>query len=107
MIYTSYFAKYRGPDGVSIALWPPRGYKGEQYKDLAPSRDILLAYKNNPDEIAYEQEYNGQLSTLDKQKVIQDLDGKVLLCYEGKNKFCHRHLVAKWLGDEVIVEEIE
>lgn len=45
------------------------------------------------------------LVDLDPQQVYKDLKamskGKdvALVCYETPQKFCHRHLVAKWLED--------
>lgn len=51
MIYTSYFAKIRKmPENVvpvSISQWPPKGYSGLQCKDLAPTKDILMEYKDS------------------------------------------------------------
>lgn len=48
------------------------------------------------------------LSRLNAKEVAARLEGKVLLCYEGEGKFCHRHIVAEWLRREagVEVEEI-
>lgn len=54
MIYTSYFAKIRKmPENivpVSISQWPPKGYNGLQCKNLAPTKDILMEYKDSNDD---------------------------------------------------------
>ena len=44
MIYTSYFGKYKGTEGVSIAQGA-RWYKGERATELAPSPELLNWYK--------------------------------------------------------------
>ena len=97
---TSYFAKYRdGANGVSIALFPPKGYKGRRYMKLAPPEWLLRAYKSKPDEEQYKKDYDEHvLSKLDPRQVYDDLgENAVLLCYEAPGKFCHRRLVAEWL----------
>lgn len=102
MIYTSYFSsrKYNINDGVSIARYV-KFWKGETYYPLFPSQNLLSDYKNGLiDEKEYERRYVSEtLSKLNPKKVYEDLDGKVLLCYEKTSDFCHRHIVAKWLND--------
>lgn len=45
----------------------------------------------------YVQEYwNQVLSKLNPEKVYDELDNSILLCYEDNTKFCHRHIVAAW-----------
>jgi uncharacterized protein YeaO (DUF488 family) len=110
MIYTSYFANYRKfPENytpVSIAAKPPEEYKGLQYKVLAPPYKVFMEYKNDWDEEKYTKNYKEQV--LDKLKqpiVVKELielaqsNNIVLLCYEGKGKFCHRTLVMEWLRE--------
>lgn len=107
MIYTSYFAKYRGRNGVSIARTQPTTHP--EYPDLMPSWYLLKDYKNNNiDEAEYEHEYyRDVLSHLDPAKVAADLNGKVLLCWERPENFCHRHIVAEWLNKHgYLVEEL-
>lgn len=104
MIYTSYFAKYKGDKGVSIARFTPKWFKGYTYIDLAPSIGLLEWWKHSKqtaqDIETYKIWYNTRvLCMLNPHKVASELDGKVLLCYEGPLAFCHRHLVAEWLRD--------
>lgn len=106
---TSYFAMMRHfPDNltpIAICAKVPAWYEGKVYKKVAPSFDILMAYKKTRDEETYTKAYNQFLKTLDADQVVKDLmalsDGKevVLLCYEKSSDFCHRHLLAKWLKD--------
>lgn len=108
MIYTSYFAKIKAlPDNivpVSISLKPPVGYKGLQYKKLAPSPSILYNWKQDYDKDEYIiRFYKEILNRLTIKQVITELrelcgDKDIaLICYEKPEDFCHRHLVAEWL----------
>ena len=114
-MWTSYFAKHkqRG-DGISICAKKPAWWKGEEYKALAPTYSILMEYKNSTlPKQEREEVYIGRfekeiLSKLDPAKVYEDLKDKVMLCYEVSDDFCHRHLAAKWIEENmnVKVEEI-
>lgn len=108
MIYTTYFAKLKKlPDSIvliSIAGKAPDGYKGLQYKVLAPKREFFLEWKRNHDNDFYTECFNRLvLSQLDPKEVEDHLyfmsDGMdiALVCYEKPGDFCHRHLVAEWL----------
>ena len=109
MIYTSYFARCnklpKGLVPISIARQAPAGYKGLEYKTLAPTWDILSEYKRTKDERIYIQQYNYQLFLLSADQVVKELkelaqsNQIILLCYEKPNDFCHRHLVAQWLTE--------
>lgn len=123
MIYTSYFAKLKSmPDNIipiSICGKAPSGYKGQQYKKLAPKFDFFMQWKQNHDNEFYTQCYNEQvLNALDATQVVKELDELLLhetisiddtrdqynrthialVCYEKPEDFCHRHLVANWLN---------
>ena len=44
---TSYFGNLRKiSNPVSISLYSPKWFTGNNYKKLAPTKEILLAYKN-------------------------------------------------------------
>ena len=103
MIYTSYFAHYKGDNGVAICLGAP-WWKGERYPNLAPSNELLNWWKSSSKEFLAQffystKYYTDVLDKLDVHKVAKELDGKVLLCFEKPSDFCHRHIVAKWLRD--------
>jgi len=111
MIFTSNFSKH-GTDSraCSISLYPPKFYVGKQYKNLAPTFWILSKYKRDHDEDAYIKSYYSEvLSKLDPEKIYKELDGSILLCYEKKEDFCHRFLVADWLEYylKIEVKELE
>lgn len=131
MIYTSYFAKIKKmPENivpVSISQWPPKGYEGLQCKDLAPTKDILMEYKNsNEDDKVKESRYNERyinevLGKLDLKQVLSNLQSQIdmdtldlletdkiwesknlhiaLVCFEKSGDFCHRNLVAEKLKE--------
>lgn len=114
MIYTSYFANIRNlPENVipvAICGKSPDGYKGLEYKKLAPKYWFFKEWKENHDDNFYIENFNREvLSTLSIQSVLYDLinllksNGYVqdtydicLVCYEKPEDFCHRHLVAQW-----------
>ena len=100
MIYTSYFAKYRGANGVSIARTQPKRAKPLKEVDpLKPPRALLKGYKDG--EISQEEfaRYyrTSVLWHLNPAAWGKHLQGKVLLCWEKPGNFCHRHLIADWL----------
>lgn len=107
MIYTSYFSskKYNKEDGISIARYN-KFWDGESYPLLYPSASLLAWWKGIPKKAAKEDWFTEQyergyyqetLNKLNPHIVAAELEGKVLLCYEKSEDFCHRHLVAEWL----------
>ena len=107
MIYTSYFSskKYNKEDGISIARYN-KFWDGESYPLLYPSASLLTWWKSLTKKQQsniwlrdqYEQAYFAEtLNKLDPHIVAAELEGKVLLCYEKSEDFCHRHIVAEWL----------
>lgn len=121
MIYTTYFAKLKSlPDNVipiSICGKAPYWYKGLQYKKLAPKYDFFMRWKETHDNDYYIKCFNEQvLGKLDWFQVYEELYdladtcGKshyeiALVCYEKPTDFCHRHLVANWFNENLILCE--
>ena len=120
MIYTSYFGKVKELD---LGLYTPiaicgkavDGWQFPQYKRLAPSWSIYSEYKlHGGTEERYIERYKAEiLGKLSIDKVVDDLysmtaDGTdpVLICYEKPGDFCHRHLVAEWLGKDLCAGEL-
>lgn len=115
-IYTSYFARASKivPDRrlVSIALTTPEGWGGAYLRELNPSPALLHSIKNN--EISnkeYEEIYRRDiLDNLNPKEIANKLLGKVMCCWEKSGSFCHRHIVLKWLeenlGETIIGGEI-
>ena len=110
MIYTSYIYKSSsisalGITPISIAQGKPRGLEILYYRDLAPPWSLIREYKQTGDRDQYTRIYfEAVLNKLNQFQVIADLivlahsTNIALLCYEKPEKFCHRHLVAKWLN---------
>lgn len=90
---------------ISIARTSPKGFNGFTCSLLAPSAKLLSAYKSNGDTKYYIQKYDEQLAKLDPEELYHSLGtDSILLCWEGPNKFCHRHLVAEWFMKNLITE---
>ena len=115
-VYTSYYARACKivPDRrlVAISIGIPDGFNGEILRELNPPENLLYDYKNGK---CTEEEYTERyrLNVLDKLNPIDiynKVKGKVMLCYCGKDKFCHRKLVLEWLaqhlGEDVIGNEL-
>lgn len=105
-IYTSYFGNYRNfPKGslaVSITQYLVNNIKVDlEYREVAPGSHILAGFKGG---LMSEKEYRGnylkQLSKIDFDSFLKFLVSEsrdkdvLLLCYEKKNAFCHRHILA-------------
>lgn len=113
-VYTSYFAKLdkipKDIYPIAISCTVPNWVNIARYVPLAPPYSLLSRYKKDKDSIAFEVEFRETvLGHLEKEKVLNQLEqisnGKdvVLMCYEKRGDFCHRHLVASWLGAEELV----
>lgn len=106
---TSYFAHIKGKTGnfVSIAGKTPDGFTGRIYHDLAPKYSWWKEWKDNglSEEWYKEKYYETVLNKLDAKKVYEDLgEDAILICYERPEKFCHRHLVAEWLHNQLGID---
>lgn len=114
MFKTSYFgntrklleASYNSYTILSIARYKPRWFKGPEYLRLAPSEKLLKGYKDSSISIEqYRVLYRSYLDSLDIETIKKELSyvneklNIVFCCYEGKDVFCHRMIVAEWLRD--------
>lgn len=105
---------------VSISRQNLRGAENiEKYPALIPDWKLInlaheLGYSKECFE-AYRKEYFDQLKNLDAEKVYQELQDCVLVCFESPKdivsgkKFCHRRMVAGWIETElgiVVPEEV-
>ena len=102
---TSYFTKC-GADvrAVSIAGRAPQSFTGRQYKKLAPKYEFFKLYKDGKiDTIEYARRYKLEvLNELDSLSVYEDIGrDAILLCWELPEEFCHRHLVAGMVRDQL------
>jgi hypothetical protein len=108
VIYTSYYNDVTLPKDmrkISISQGVPSGFDGLRLIELAPSWDLVRLAKSGM-YVEYTDRYIEEvLSKLNMEKLVRLLRGSVLLCYEGLDKPCHRHLCSKWFragGYEVI-----
>ena len=110
LIRTSYFAYFAKKvksgevkpwEGVSIARKTPKGFPGKKCSVLAPGWELLSDYKTGKiDDAKYTERYKAEiLAKIPPENVAHALDGKILLCWEKPDKFCHRHIVAEWLRE--------
>jgi uncharacterized protein (DUF488 family) len=81
----------------------------EHLPELAPTQDILDAYKKSKGSWSV---YAGRFLDLMARRKIEDidrsrLDGGCLLCSEDRPHHCHRRLVAEYLRDKWGNVEIE
>ena len=99
---TSYFAKYKKPNGVSIARGTPKWFNGPLLTELMPSWDIINRVKSGSiTHDVYEEIYRNEvLSILDPLDIYQKYEDSVLLCWERIGEFCHRRIVASWIEEE-------
>ena len=111
MIYTGYYAKIKeyeqnGLTPVGISGWQPDGFTGKTYKKLAPKYVWWKKWhdKNLSEQWYIDKYYETVLNVLNPITVKQELQNidkdVILLCFETPEKFCHRHLVAKWLNEK-------
>lgn len=108
---TASFQTYTGPGRVSIARFAPRNTPAgfRIYKTLAPG-----VWFNTVERVAYERLFAQQLAALNPQAVVDrlmELAGghePVLLCWEKppftETNWCHRRIVAAWLGNTMGIE---
>ena len=109
MIYTSSHKNCNSDKYKTLAISGNRGrdakYVGECYPTLAPKLSFWKIWHNNigiinedlNNKYYIEEYYKSVLSKLDPEKIYEELDNHILLCYEDNNEFCHRHIVSAWL----------
>ena len=111
-IYTGNFAnikKYREANlfPISIAL-TARYFTGIRFKALNPDREWMME-----EESSYTPKFNAKLENLCPLEISKELavlsnnQDVILLCHEGEQDFCHRHLVAAWLMQNLNIEVVE
>lgn len=117
-IYTSYYKRfdsqglfYNNMIPVRISTSMPNWFYYDAYSipELYPGWDLVNGIKGGTiTEAEYAAIYKDRLSLLNKELILtklREISDKhngadlVLLCYEVPGKFCHRHLVAEWLGN--------
>ena len=97
---------------VSISLYPSKNdFVRYEYKSLAPNWKLFENLKsNNISQEKFIEEFMEQLNSLNAITVFDDLNSLVtgfepiLMTNGNKKKFCHRHLVADWLQNELNIQ---
>jgi len=115
MIYTSSYTSLCLNKYITVSISGDRGkgvnYQGKCYPKLAPKLSFWKIWHDNIGKISEEENnrfyiqeyYNKVLSKLDPEKVYDELEHSVLLCYEVNTEFCHRHIVAAWF--EILLDK--
>lgn len=116
-VYTSYYARANKLDPneylfVQISRSkPPFAHPVVERPWLFPSQELLYGYKKGTiSEEEYDRQYTEQISKINLAKDVEAVPNPFkkkicYLCWEGKGKFCHRHIFARELkktGIEVI-----
>lgn len=114
MIYTGCFAQADKYDGVltSIAIKIPKGFKGMRLGCFMPKFWLFDRWrKGEIDNEEYSRLFKSEiLAFLEEQKIKNLLESLsknkdlFLLCYEKPEDFCHRHIVAEWIRNELGLE---
>ena len=109
IVYTSYFVRQKKvPFPIAISRIVPPNFHGTTYTQLAPTRELEEGYYNGRiDSELYTREYYRLLAnrSLTPTLVLRQLPfTATLLCWEKPYEFCHRHLVAQWIGNAVGIE---
>ena len=97
----SQLAGFAKRDDLRFFLKEINGIDYLHMKELAPTKEILDAFKKNKGDWAtYEHQF---LSLMEKRKVAERVakevvDGGCLLCSEATPEHCHRRLVAEYLS---------
>lgn len=115
-VYTSYYGKVQKLRKENILLVntarkKPNWFFGLSCEKLFPDRGMLKL-----DEVEYTKRYEAILSRLAPMQVYRELDTMMrnygasavaLVCWEKPEKFCHRHLVAKWFKEKLGMDVME
>lgn len=97
---TSQLAGFSKKDDLRFFLREVGGFDYVHLPDLAPTQDILAAFKKHKgDWSVYEREFNDLMAKRGVEKVISRDAAHLgcLLCSEKKPHHCHRRLVAEYL----------
>lgn len=102
-IKTSFFAGYKGQDGIAISRGVPKGWKGPRMMDLCPPWNMIKNHGLSQAE--WEKWYRENILVwIDFDELMLMINNKVLLCWEKPGQFCHRRIVAKWIEENTGVE---
>ena len=108
---TSQLAGFAKRDDLAFLLREGFNIHYEHRPELAPTPDILAAYKADGDWPAYERAFLALLTERESEAVGREVLAAYrrpcLLCAEATPEHCHRRLVAEWWADRLPGLEIE
>jgi uncharacterized protein (DUF488 family) len=97
---TSQLAGFAKRDDLAFLLREGFGIGYQHHPELAPTPEILDAYKTGGDWSAYERDFLPLLATRGADMIGRELLARYrhpcLLCAEPTPEHCHRRLVAEW-----------
>jgi len=99
---TSYFAKYKDSDGVSISKKTPEWFEFKIESRLNPTWDMISGFRTGDmNRETFERKYREEiLAQLNPHEIYETYKDSVLLCWEKIGEFCHRRIVASWIEEE-------
>ena len=107
---TSQLAGFSKRDDLAFLLREGFGIQYEHRPDLAPTAEVLDAYKTDRDWRAYERSFRSLLSEREAQvagsEILASFRRPCLLCAEPSPEHCHRRLVAEWWQEHLPGVEI-
>lgn len=104
---TSHLAGYTKMDDLDFLLTEGFGIAYEHHPELAPSGEILDAYKAKDDYewCNYEVDFAPLLAARDAASIGRDILARYrapcLLCYEASPDRCHRRLIAEFWAERI------
>ena len=102
---TSHLLGYTKRDDLAFLLRSGFGIAYEHRPELAPSEEILLAFRENKDWTAYVRQFGPLLverrSEVHGQRILACYDAPCLLCAETTAEQCHRRLVAEYWAQHI------
>jgi hypothetical protein len=109
MVYTSYFGRLKNSGltyrAVSVTIQQPPKFNLPVCLDLAPHFGLYYKFRRKKiSEAKFAQLYKMKLDLLDPDQIAREMDGKILVSWEGyedrkktRLAFSHRHIIAEWL----------
>ncbi len=102
---TSQLAGFAKRDDLAFLLREGFGIEYEYHPDLAPTPEILDAYRSGGDWVAYEDAFLPLLAERNAEAIGRELLSRYrhlcLLCAEPTPDHCHRRLVAEWWAERL------
>ena len=106
-IFTGNYEECKAGNLISISgdKGKSAGFNGKVISEFAPKRKFWDKWRDNIGKIPelentkyYIEEYYKQvLSKINIQELLKDEKDPILLCYEKRQDFCHRHVLAEYI----------